>query len=155
MSKYKLDFYTQYRQFYINDKHSPLKTDSPDFWTVQASDDRLAIEEGVLGIGTECYGPVKGEICILTTEPKSEEFDSCDHVVEGSIEISSGTLQVFPCIANEPALEIEMNPNIYRVRVYSSNLNTVDGDEGDDYYKIEVWPSAYKERTVLKRYHFG
>jgi hypothetical protein len=155
MSKYKLDFYTQYRQFYINDKLSPLKTDSPNFWTQKASDDRLAIEEGVLGVGTECYGPVKGEICILTTESESNEFDSYDHVVEGSIEIKSGVLQVFPCITNEPTLELEMKPSTYRVRIYSSNLNTVDGDEGDDYYKVEVWPSVYKERIVLKKHHFG
>jgi hypothetical protein len=48
-----------------------------------------------------------------------------------------------------------MKPSTYRVRIYSSNLNTVDGDEGDDYYKVEVWPSVYKERIVLKKHHFG
>jgi hypothetical protein len=50
-------------------------------------------------------------------------------------------------------LEMIVKPGAYRVRVYSSNLVSVEGDEGDDYYKIEVWPDVQMERKVLKQYH--
>ena len=49
-------------------------------------------------------------------------------------------------------LEIQLRPGKYRIRVYSSNLSTVLGDEGDDFYKIEIWPSEAMESKVLKRY---
>ena len=65
MRIHQLDFWTTHHQFYIADKSSPFRTDSDDFWTTQATDDRLAIEEGLLGIGTECYGPVKGDLQVL------------------------------------------------------------------------------------------
>ncbi|POY35981.1 hypothetical protein C3K47_12305 [Solitalea longa] len=71
--KYNLDFYTQYSQFYICDKDSPCNTDSDRFWTNEAHEDRMAIEEGVLGIGTECYGPVKAEL--LVRELPRENID--------------------------------------------------------------------------------
>ena len=31
-----------------------------------------------------------------------------------------------------------------------SNLASVDGDSGDDYYQIRLWPAQYAERKVLK-----
>jgi hypothetical protein len=152
MSKYHLDFYTSHHQFYLADKLSPARTDSEDFWNVEASQDRLAVEKGILGIGTECYGPVKGELNILFEEPETENFDMYDHVVEGSVEVFSGILNIIPCPDNEPCLEMNVAPATYRVRIYSSNLGTVEIDEGDDYYKIEIWPQSYSDRKVLKRW---
>jgi hypothetical protein len=49
-------------------------------------------------------------------------------------------------------LEIELLPGFYRIRVYSSGLDTVIGDEGEDFYKIEIWPDRNMERKVLKQY---
>ncbi|MEE1946451.1 hypothetical protein VRU48_15105 [Pedobacter sp. KR3-3] len=65
--KYKLDFYTEYNQFYVQDKLSWGGTASASFWTDEAYHDRLAMEEGIVGVGTECYGPIKGELEILQT----------------------------------------------------------------------------------------
>src|SRR5438045_5314274 len=105
MKIFKLDFYTSHHQFYIVDKSSPFKTDSSDFWTKQASEDKLAIEEGILGIGTECYGPVKGDLQVLDVEPEAEDFSSYDHVVEGSLKLTTGVLQIFACLDKIPTLE--------------------------------------------------
>ena len=96
MKTFKLDFYTTHHQFYIVDKSSPFKTDSSDFWTSEASDDKLAIEEGILGIGTECYGPVKGDLQVLDAAPEQEDFSSYDHVVEGSIKQQLGFCKYLP-----------------------------------------------------------
>lgn len=151
MKSHKLSFWTTHHQFYISDKSSPFRTNADDFWTTQASDDKLAIEEGLLGIGTECYGRVEGDIQVLDNAPDEEDLTFYDHVVEGSIRLTSGILRIFPCLDNSPTLELILNPGTYRVRVYSSNLASVNGDDGDDYYIIKIWPGEYMHRNVLKR----
>jgi hypothetical protein len=150
--KFKLNFYTEYCQFYIADKISQRDTGSVDFWSDEAYADRLAIEDGILGVGTECYGPVKGELIMLDVINNEFMADHYDHIVEAGLELKSGTVQIIGCPTSEVELEFKIAPGMYRVRIYSSNLKSVDGDEGDDYYKIELWPDKNIERKVLKRY---
>lgn len=150
--KYKLDFYTAYNQFYVQDKLSTGRTDSASFWTAEAYHDRLAMEEGIVGIGTECYGPIKGELEILQVANNEMDISQYDHIVEGGIFLESGTLQLLSCPNPDVALEIELTPGFYRIRVYSAGLATVNGEEGDDYYKIEIWAAQNMERKVLKAY---
>ncbi|MDO3645016.1 hypothetical protein [Mucilaginibacter sp. L3T2-6] len=149
---YKLNFRTQYNQFYIADKESPMKTDEASFWTTEAYDDRLAIGDGILGVGIESYGPVNGELTLLNTRNNSFDFSKFDHIVEAGINIKSGHLEVLDCPNSGVHLEVKINPGHYRVRVYSANLASVNGDKGDDFYHIEIWPDKNPERKVLKRY---
>jgi hypothetical protein len=151
--KYPLEFYTSHSQFYIHDKGSPLNTGSRDFWSEGAFNDRLALEKGVLGVGTECYGPIKAELILLDTLNSSMNLFDYDHVVEGGIEIISGVIQILDCPTSNVELEVQVNPGSYRARIYSSNLASVDGDEGDDFYKIEIWPDSNTARKVLKQYN--
>lgn len=146
-----LQFQTSHQQFYIADKCSPFRTDSDNFWTEEATSDRLAIEEGILGVGTECYGPVKGDLQVLEVEPTETGLDAYDHVVEGSLDVKSGVVQVVPCLEKTPVVEIKLVPRLYRIRIYSSNLDSVDDDAGDDYYRVIIWPADYRPRRVLKR----
>jgi hypothetical protein len=152
METHKLDFWTSHQQFYIADKTSPFETDSDDFWTEEATNDRLAIEQGIIGIATECYGDVKGVVEVLTAHPEEQDLKDYDHVVEGSLELKSGVLQGFPCLDKMPVLELNLSPRVYRIRVYSSNLKSVVDDSGDDYYLIRIWPMEYMPRLVLKQY---
>lgn len=149
---FSLDFYTSHHQFYICDKGSSGDTASDGFWTEDAFNDRLAIEDGILGIGTECYGPIRGEVIILNAKNESIDSDLYDHIVEGGIEIKSGMVQILDCPSSEIQLELSVKPGFYRTRIYSINLPSVDGDEGEDFYKIEIWPDSEMARTVLKSY---
>ena len=150
---HKLDFYTQHSQFYICDGHSPLKTDSHEFWTEEAHESRLAVEEGILGVGTECYGPVKGELEVLKEENTTLETDVFDHIVEGGLEINSGRLRILDCPNSSIELDIPLADGSYRVRIYFSNLSSVDGDEGHDFYRIEIWKGTGPIRNVIKMYN--
>jgi hypothetical protein len=150
---HKLDFYTQYGQFYICDSHSPLRTDAHEFWTDEAHEGRLAVEDGFLGIRTECYGPVKGELEILREENTTVNLDLFDHIVEGGLEIKSGRLRILDCPTSSIELDISLVEGSYRVRIYSSNLASVDGDEGDDFYRIEIWKGTGPLRNVIKNYN--
>ncbi|WP_299583624.1 hypothetical protein [Mucilaginibacter sp.] len=154
--KFNLDFNTAYNQFYVVDKflYADADTGCADFWTDYAFDNRLAVSSGVLGIGIESYGHVIGQLEVLSSENQSVDLNLYDHVVEGYIELESGTLQVLDCPHSAIELETLVQPGPYRVKVYSSNLaNTdIDENEGDDYYKIEIWPGSNKELKVLKKF---
>lgn len=128
-------------------------TESNSFWTKDAHNDRLAMEQGIVGVGTESYGEIKGELEILECENNLIDTTQFDHIVEGGIEITSGILQILDCPNSDIELEVKLKPGVYRIRVYSSNLSSVIDDEGDDYYKIEMWPNSNMERKVLKRYN--
>jgi hypothetical protein len=152
---YKLDFHTGYHQFYISDADSDGDTGSDNFWTKEAFRDRLAIESGVLGVGIGSYGHVKAELEILQAPDSQANFSTYDHVVEGGLSIVSGLLQIVDCPYCEVELTIAIEPGNYRVRVYSSGLGEYDADEdeGDDFYRIEIWPDDNMARSVLKRCH--
>jgi hypothetical protein len=134
--KYELDFYTSYNQFYLFDKTSGGNTASDNFWTADAYNDRLALEAGILGVSTACYGHVKGELYILSQENEVINSNQYDHIVEGGLELKSGILQVLDCPNSEIELEVELKPGTYHVRVYSSDLASaeIDETEGNDYY---------------------
>lgn len=152
MTTFKLDFYTQYSQFYICDKDSPMDTGSDEFWTDEAFNDRLARELGVIGVGTECYGPVKGELVLLDKENTEFDLNQYDHIVEAGLKIDSGFIQIQDCPNCLIQLEIEVQPDVYRFRIYSLNLVSVEGDEGDDFYRVEVWKDSNLDKRVIKRY---
>jgi hypothetical protein len=153
--KYKLDFRTQFNQFYICDKGSPQNTGSSNFWSTDAYNDRLALDDGILGVGIQSYGHVKGELYILKTVNNHFEPKLYNHIVEGGLEIKSGKLQVLDCPNSTLILEIKLNPGKYRVRIYSWGFDKtdIDEDEGTDYYKVEIWPDNNMKREVLKRYN--
>ncbi|PSR55720.1 hypothetical protein AHMF7605_20535 [Adhaeribacter arboris] len=123
-----------------------------EFWHEEAHRIRLAKEIGVLGVRTECYGPVKGEIDFLIKAPNNVDFTKFDHVVEGDLNVTSGILQIQDCPNGTVEFEKQITPENYRIRVYSSNLASVEGDEGNDFYRIEVWGSNPLGSKLLKEY---
>lgn len=111
------------------------------------------MNDGVLGVGTECYGQVSAEINIIKQINSDIDFLQYDHIVEGPIEVKSGILEILGCPNSSVQLAINLPAGSYVVRIYSSNLERVDGDEGDHYYKIEIWPEKRTTRQVLKRFN--
>src|ERR1700743_2947989 len=104
-----LNFYTSYNQFYIRDYATTGDTGG-DLWENGAFEDRLAISDGILGIGTECYGQVKCEIIVLEKSNDNINHTDYDHIVEGSIEIKSGLIEVTNCPTNTVEATISLPP---------------------------------------------
>jgi len=48
----------------------------------------LALKESILGIGTECYGPVKPEIVNLDSANNTFNRDLHDHIIEGGLNLN-------------------------------------------------------------------
>lgn len=149
---HKFNFSSSHHQFYLCDKTSLLESDVDDFWTTEAFDSKLAIGDGILGVGTASYSRCKGELMVLDRKNDKIDYEQYDHIVEGGLQVPSGILQILDCSSRNVQLQINIDPGTYRVRVYSSNFASVIDDDGDDFYKIEVWPSEEVERLVLKQY---
>lgn len=151
--KFELKFTTDYGQFYITDKNATGNTGSKNFWTNQAFTDKLAVEDGILGVAiANEEGKVECEFEILDSKSLTKDFSGFDHVVEASIKIHSQILQILDCPNSEIEFEIEIENGEYRVRVYSINLESAYNEIPNDTYKIEIWKEVYSERNVLKRY---
>ena len=151
--KFDLIFTTDYRQFYINDIKANGNTSSENFWSDEAFEDKLAIEDGVIGVGiSNDEGNVICQFEILESKNTITNFDEFDHVVEGSIRFHSGILQVMDCPNSEIELESKIENGDYRLRVYSSNLKSVYDEIPNDFYNVEIWKEDYSDRKVLKRY---
>lgn len=148
------NFYTSYNTFFITSDNGTAITDNWAENQEAYNKDRLLQAENLLAVKTGSYGHIKGGIDVLMHENKQVDLKNYDHVVEGYLEVKSGVLQVLECPGSQLELELKVNPGKYRVRVYSSSLvsTDIDEDEGDDYYKIEIWPDTNMERKVLKRY---
>ncbi|MCD9853915.1 hypothetical protein LUD75_04325 [Epilithonimonas sp. JDS] len=159
MEKKNFKFYTDYHQFYLEDRDDEDKghSGSSDFWSEEAFKERLALANGIIGVGVESSGnDIKGEIEILE-RPINIDYNKYDHIVEAGINIRSGSLQIFNCPDHHLELTVKVPPGKYRVRVYSSNLASVKETDmahetDNDYYRIELWPSDHMERKVLKQY---
>ena len=111
-----------------------------NFWTNQAFEVKLAVEDGVLGIGiANDEGLVDCLFEILDSKNLNNDFSKFDHIIEASLKIHSVILQILNC----PYSEIEMETNIEngdnRICVYSCNLNSAYDENPKDYYKIEMW----------------
>jgi hypothetical protein len=150
--KYNLKFFTEYYQFYILDKDSKAATDSDKFWTPQASADRMAVEEGLLGITVGKYAEIDVEVNVLESQNNERNFDEFEHIAEASIDVTSGVLQIKNCTGFNIELELNLTPRTYTVRCYSVNLSSIKNDVGEDFYVIEIWASERIERKVLKQF---
>jgi len=152
--KYKLDFYTQFNQFYLTSDGGAALTHNSLNWSDTAYNDRLDMLKNMLVIFSGSYGHIKGELYILDHSNTDFDYSQYEHIVEGEINVQSGGLEILDCPNSALELKVKIKPGHYRVRVYSSNLSSsdIDEDEGNDHYRIEIWPDNNVGRKVLKRY---
>jgi hypothetical protein len=150
IEQHKLSFFTEYYQFYILDSETKAQTDAPDFWNAEADKRKLAIGEGLLGVTVAKYAEIKVEVRVLSSEP-TEDADA-DHIVETSLNLPSGLLMVKDCTSYDTLLELNLGKGTYRTRISSFKLWTVKGDEGDDYYLVEIWKNSIVNTKVLREW---
>ncbi len=150
--------YADYHQFYVEDEQSaPETAASPDFWNARALADGLASACDMMAVGTARYGNVQVEIEVRDDEPPDDSAD-WDQVVEAAIEIPSGNLIVRGCTEErDTAQRFSVAPGTYQARVCYSGLDVEDPDaeEGDDHYRVVLWPGAWREPRVTKRFEGG
>jgi hypothetical protein len=150
--------YADYHQFYVEDAQTDAaQSAAPEFWRQEAFERGLAVARDMIAVGTARYGNVQVEVEIPDAEPDAN-LDAWDQVNECSIKLHSGTLLVRGCTQEvESAQRFEVTPGTYRVRVFYGNLDTDDPDaeDGDDHYRVVLWPGEAIAPRVLKNYNVG
>ena len=150
MHSHELELFADFFQFYLQDEGAD--GDLSDAWTQEAVDRMFAVSEGVVGIGTIRNMTVPVTIEFHDSDP-TPDWDSYDHVVEGSLILKSARIVVAGCTDYFPdAARFELAPGTYRVRLSSSGLDSLseDGLDGQDRYRVQLWQAATIEPTVLK-----
>jgi hypothetical protein len=148
--QHHLSFFTEYYQFYIQDSQTTSATDDAKFWNDEAGENRLAVLEGLLGVTVGKYAEIKVNVLVLDEKPLLN--DDAEHVVEASLNLPSGILQVKCCTNFETQLELNLKKGTYKIRISSFKLSTIANDEGDDFYVVEVWRGRAAKTKILKKY---
>jgi hypothetical protein len=152
MRTHRLELFADYFQFYLQDESA--EGNLAESWNRQAVRRLLALAPGTIGVGTVRNMTVPVVVQVRKSEPKAD-LARWDHVVECCVDIPSGRLVVAGCTDYFPdAARIEVSPGHYRGRVCYGGLNTLseDGLEGEDHYKVVLWPAEPAAVRVLKQW---
>lgn len=147
---WELEVFADYYQFYVCDE--AFSTDTGTLWDDVATDRMLAAGADLVAVGTarNCDVPVTLEI--LGGEPPND-FADWDHVVECGIHLSSGRLILFGCTEDpKEAPRFHVRPGDYCARISYGNLTELfSALEGNDRYRVQLWPGTRSEVSVAKR----
>lgn len=146
-------------QFHLQDKRS--ECDYPESWNEEIMNGLFVAGSNVIGIGTVRDLDVEVTLQIMPTpmdekdKDKLPELEDWDHAVQCTLDVPSGELLIAgPTEDIEQAAKLTVEPGRYGVRIFWGNLENVDeiGFEGDDVYKIVMWPDTDLETRILKRW---
>jgi hypothetical protein len=152
MAQYNYEIFADYHQFYLQDEQAD--GDLSDAWTQEAVDNLLALAPGTIGVGTARNMTVPVTVEILASQPENEDFSEWDMVNECSIDVPTGQIVIAGCTEYFPdAARIKAAPGTYRAKIYYGKLETLsdDGLEGEDNYRVVLWPGESIKPKVLKR----
>lgn len=156
MVEEEIRLYASHCQFYVQDRVPPGPIDETTFWTTEASNNRLAIGDGELAIGTGSYDFVRVRVEIHVSEPPVD-LGQWDHVTECGLEVKTNLIFIIGCLSTS-GLFFEVKPRHYRVRACHANLAQSEKEvpsnwtgEFGDWYLLQFWPSVPLKPQVLKR----
>lgn len=139
-----------YHQFYLWD-HG-VSPDAPMHYTEEDTARRIKTGPFVVVIQPERDMDVPVEIEIAD-EPPDLDLAAWDHVAEASLDIPSGRLEIHECTGGSIDI-LAIPPGTYRIRACHGRLGTLSEDrlDGDDHYRIVLWPAPFTDIVVLKQY---
>lgn len=150
--RFEFDLFADYFQFYLQDEG--VEGNLAESWTKEAVNRLLALAPGTIGVGTVRNMNVPVVIEVAENEPAEHDHDCWDQVNECSIDVPSGRIVVAGCTDYFPeARRIEVAPGSYRARIFYGDLNSLrENDlEGDDHYRVVLWPSDPGPLKILKQ----
>lgn len=149
MEKIDLILFADYYQFCLLDESAV--GDLGNSWTEEAVQNLLALAPGVIGVGTVRNMDVPVTVEVRDSAPQ-EDSNPWDQINECSIEVGSGILVVAGLDYFPDATRIHLQPGFYRARIFYGNLDSLreNGLEGDDHYKVVLWPAPFRDAVVIK-----
>jgi hypothetical protein len=143
-----LQVFADYHQFYIQD--GGINPPAPEDWTEEDIANRCKAENNVVVVCPLRNMTVAVAVELHDSEPKAEK-DLSDHVVECSLDLPTGHLQVHECTGGT-VMDWRVPAGSYHVRLSFAGLKSIseNGLEGDDSYKIELWPGLSRSLQVTR-----
>ncbi len=143
--------FADYHQFYLWDHGTA--PDAPTDYTDEDVARRVKVAPFVVVIQPERDCTVPVDVEVVGARPEDRDLDAWDHVVEASLDLPSGRLEIHECTGGSIDI-LPVDPGTYRVRAYFAGLGTVgdDGLDGDDRYRVVLWPEPFAPLQVLKEY---
>lgn len=149
--RYELSLFADYFQFYICDQERA--TDTGTIWDPSTTDRMLAAGPDLVAVGTARNMTVPVTLEILQKEPPSD-LSAWDQVIDCPLIVTSGTIVALGCTDSmADSQRFAVPPGDYAVRVSYANLDdqSDDGLEGNDHYRVQLWPGHIEQITVIKR----
>lgn len=142
--------FADYYQFYLWDHGA--SPDAPTSYTDLDCTRRIKAAPFTVVIQPERNMTVPIEIGIATKAP-ALALEDWNHVAEASLDLPSGQLEIHECTGSSIDI-LSIPPGTYRVRAYFGGIDSLseDGLEGEDHYRIVLWPALFSEVEVLKQY---
>lgn len=144
--------FADYFQVHVMDVRSG--GDLSDAWDAEATERRLAVGLGIVGIGTARNVDVPVLVRVSATPPAPDEAD-WDWMVDAHLDCTSGQVAVLGCTDYLPAaLRVSLPPGRYRLRASGRGSDTAAEQwiDARDEYRVELWPDATEGVHVLKRH---
>lgn len=157
--KHTITVFADNFQFHLQDKK--YECEYPESWNEEIMNGLFVAGTGIIGIGTvrDLDVEVAIEVHSAPLEEKQKEqlpdLSEWDHAVQCTLDLPSGQLMISgPTGDSDEAVVLELAPGHYGVRIFWGNLEDVDdvGFEGEDLYKIVMWPATELETRILKRW---
>jgi hypothetical protein len=144
------EIFADYHQFYLWD-HGTSPAPPIDY-TDEDLTRRIKAAPFVVVIQPERNMNVQVRLDLRDTPPDGV-LDDWDHIAEASLELPSGRLEVHECTGGSVDI-IELQPGTYRVRACFGGLGTLSEDrlDGEDHYRLILWPAPFAPVAVLKQY---
>jgi hypothetical protein len=142
------DVFADYLQFYLWDRDTDPQ--APEEYTDADVERRIKTAPHVVAIKPERPSRVPETLEIHDADP-GYDATAWDHIVEASLHLPTGHLQVHECTGG-PVADFDLAPGWYRVRSLHSGLATIDGLKGKDRYQVVLWPAPSRKARVIKQW---
>jgi hypothetical protein len=152
MPRYKFHIMADHHQFYLQDgDFDPVAADLDELNTKELLRKWLVVAPGLIMVRTARPMMVPVEIQIRRDPPR-DDLSRWDAVVESGIVVPSGVLYVKGS-SEEFGEPLEVASGCHAARVYYGGLGTLTSYlEGNDHYKIALWPVFQYSVRVVKRW---
>jgi len=148
--EYHLEVFADYYQFHIQEPGAA--GESMTDWTAADVAVMAKVDFSVVALCPVRNMTVPVHLEIRDTEPVYD-LEGVDHAIRCSLDLPSGELQVSEAWGTE-YLRLRLPGGTYGLLALYCGLGTLseDGLDGDDSYRVILWPSSPCPLTVLKQW---
>jgi hypothetical protein len=142
--------FADYHQFYLAD--GGTQWSAPVDWSDDDLQNGGKATDSVVAVAPARNMNVPVEVEVFD-EVQAVELQEFDHVFSCSLLLPTGHLQLHECTGPE-RLYLSVPSGQYVVVVLFRGLAIIsdDGLEGEDSYKVMLWPAAHQKFSVLKQW---